>query len=117
MVTRTTSCRRLGRACPQVCDDAEQGPYVGDLAIVTPDRFLLLSLLVLAVGWGVWRLRLRRRRGPAEASASARTGALVPLDPAADDAVLEVAARMILEAFPANSSPSSPTFGWTTPST
>lgn len=74
---------------------------MGDLAIVTPDRVLLLALLALAVGWGVWRLR-RWRRGPAESPASARTGALVPLTPAAEDDVLEVAARMILEAFPAN---------------
>ena len=75
---------------------------MGDLAIVTLDRVLLLALLVLAVGWGVWRLRLRWRRVPAESPASARSGVLVPLTPAADVDVLEVAARMILEAFPAN---------------
>jgi hypothetical protein len=69
---------------------------------VTPDRVLLLALLVLALGWGVWRLWLRWRRGPAEPPASARSGALVPLAPPANDDVLEVAARMILEAYPVN---------------
>lgn len=93
MLARTTACRRLGRACPYVRDNAEQGPDPSDLAIVTPDRVLLLALLVLALGWGVWRLRLRWRRGPAEPPASARSGARVPLPPPADDDVLEVAGR------------------------
>ena len=71
---------------------------------MTAERVLLIALLVLvlALGWIVWRFRPWRRRGPAEPSASGRPGALVPLTRRAGAELLTVAARMILEAHPAN---------------